>query len=317
MWRARLAAASLALIATSAALESACAEDELKIAVGGRGIGETFVTEVGYKAGLFKRHDLALDIFYTDGGGETQQAVISNSAQVGVASGFLGAIGVFAKGAPVRIIGGSYTGGAQVFWYVPADSPIKSPQDLAGKTVAYSNNGSSTHAGVLALQKHYNIAFKPTPTGNAAATMSGQVDVGWAGAPFGVAELEAGKIRLIMKSSDAPDFDKQTNRVIIANADALKARPDVFARFMRGYRDSLAFIYSTPAGLAAYAAFAKLPEAAAKRALQEFLPLAAVDPDRISGIEEVMADAIAFKFISAPLTKDELAELIQIPERRR
>ena len=315
MWRARLAAASLALIATSAALESACAEDELKIAVGGRGIGETFVTEVGYKAGLFKRHDLALDIFYTDGGGETQQAVISNSAQVGVASGFLGAIGVFAKGAPVRIIGGSYTGGAQVFWYVPADSPIKSPQDLAGKTVAYSNNGSSTHAGVLALQKHYNIAFKPTPTGNAAATMSGQVDVGWAG--VGVAELEAGKIRLIMKSSDAPDLDKQTNRVIIANADALKARPDVFARFMRGYRDSLAFIYSTPAGLAAYAAFAKLPEAAAKRALQEFLPLAAVDPDRISGIEEVMVDAIAFKFISAPLTKDELAELIQIPEPRR
>jgi NitT/TauT family transport system substrate-binding protein len=316
MWRARLAAASFALIATSAALA-----ENLKIAVGGRGIGETFVTEVGYKAGLFKRHDLVLDIFYTDGGGETQQAVISNSAQVGIASGFLGAIGVFAKGAPVRIIGGSYTGGAQVFWYVRADSPIRTPQDLAGKTVAYSNNGSSTHAGVLALQKHYNIAFKPTPTGNAAATMtatmSGQVDVGWAGAPFGVAELEAGKIRLIMKSSDAPDFDKQTNRVIIANADGLKARPEVFARFMRGYRDALAFIYSTPAGLAAYAAFAKLPEAAAKRALQEFLPLAAVDPDRISGIEEVMADAIAFKFISAPLTKDELAELIQIPEPRR
>src|SRR5215813_8105964 len=209
MWRARLAAASLALIATSVAFESLRAEDALKIAVGGRGIGETFVTEVGYKPGLFNRHKLALDIFYTDGGGETQQAVISNSAQVGIASGFLGAIGVFAKRAPVRIIGGSYTGGAQVFWYVPADSPIRTPQDLAGKSVAYSNSGSSTHAGVLALQKHYNIKFKPTPTGNAAATMTatmtGQVDVGWAGAPFGVAELEAGKTRLIMKSSDAPE----------------------------------------------------------------------------------------------------------------
>src|SRR6266511_513930 len=234
MRRARLAAASLAAIATFAALEACRAEDQLKIAVGGRGIGETFVTEVGDKAGLFKRHNLALDIFYTDGGGETQQAVISNSAQVGVASGFLGAIGVFAKGAPVRIIGGSYTGGSQVFWYVPADSPIRSPQDLSGKTVAYSNNGSSTHAGVLALQKHYKINFKPVPTGNAAATMtatmSGQVDVGWAGAPFGVAELEAGKTRLIMKSSDAPDFDKQTSRVIIANADALHARLSRLAR---------------------------------------------------------------------------------------
>src|SRR5919198_3619175 len=108
---ARLAAASLAAIATFAALEAGRAADQLKIAVGGRGIGETFVTEVGDKAGVFKRHNLVLHIFYTDGGGETQQAVISNNAQIGVASGFLGGIGVFPKGAPVRIIGGSYTGG--------------------------------------------------------------------------------------------------------------------------------------------------------------------------------------------------------------
>jgi NitT/TauT family transport system substrate-binding protein len=313
-------AVALAVAAMLGAWDSCLAQDQLKIAVGGRGIGETFVTEVGYKAGLFTKHNLVLDIFYTDGGGETQQAVISNSAQIGVASGFLGAIGVFAKGAPVRVIGGSYTGGSQVFWYVPTDSPIRRVQDLDGKTVAYSNNGSSTHAGVLALQKHYKINFKPTPTGNAAATMtatmSGQVDVGWAGAPFGVAELEAGKTRLIMKSSDAPDFDKQTNRVIIANANELKARPDLVTRFMRGYRDALAWIYATQEGLKAYAAFAKLSEPTAKRALAEFLPPAAVNPDRISGIDEVMADAISFKFITAPLTKEQLAELIQIPERR-
>src|SRR5947209_17908680 len=92
MWRARLAAASLAVVAASAALESARAEEALKIAVGGRGIGETFVTEVGYKAGLFNKHNLMLDVFYTDGGGESQQAVISNSAEIGIASGFLGAI---------------------------------------------------------------------------------------------------------------------------------------------------------------------------------------------------------------------------------
>src|SRR5262249_56400103 len=121
----------------------------------------------------------------------------------------------------------------------PAAHPLMPPAHPAGKPLPYSNNGSSTHAGVLALQKHYNIAFKPTPIGNAAATMtatmSGQVDVGWAGAPFGIAELEAGKTRLIMKSSDAPDFDKQTSRVIIANADELKARPDVFPRFIPRY----------------------------------------------------------------------------------
>jgi NitT/TauT family transport system substrate-binding protein len=316
----RLWATLLAAIFIVAA-DAAPAQDRLKIAVGGRGIGETFITEVGYNAGLFKPHKLELDIFYTDGGGETQQAVISNSAQIGVASGFLGAIGVFAKGGPIRIIGGSYTGGSQVYWYVPAKSPIQKPQDLNGKTVAFSTIGSSTHAGALALQKHYKLNFKPLQTGNAAATltatMTGQVDAGWAGAPFAVADLEAGKIRLIMKSSDAPDFDKQTNRVIIANATELKARPDVIARFMRGYRDSMNWIYSTPEGLKAYAAFAKLSEGTARRALAEFLPLSAVSPDRISGIEEVMVDAVAFKFIAAPLTQAQLDELIRIPERRQ
>jgi len=308
--------ATLALSAL--ATQWAFAQDRLKVAVGGRGIGETFITEVGDNAGYFKKYNLALDIFYTDGGGETQQAIISNSAQVGVGSGFLGAIGVFAKGAPVRIIGGSYTGGSQVYWYVPASSPVRRVQDLEGKTAAYSTNGSSTHAGLLALQKHYKVNFRLMQTGNAAATMtatmSGQVDAGWAGAPFGVAELEAGKTRLIMKSSEAPDFDKQTSRVTIANADDLKARPDVFARYMRGYRDSIAWIYGTPEGLNAYAAFAKLSEETAARALREFLPTSAIDPDRISGVEEVMADAIAFKFIPAPLTPEQLRELIRVPQ---
>src|SRR5262249_60701008 len=73
MWRARLAVAALAIIATSAALESARAEDGLKIAVGGRGIGETFVTRGGLEAGLVHRPNPGLHRFYTHGGGESQQ----------------------------------------------------------------------------------------------------------------------------------------------------------------------------------------------------------------------------------------------------
>ena len=107
--------------------QGALAQDHLKVAVGARGVGETFVPELGQNAaGIFKKHGLTLDVLYTQGGGETQQVVISNSAQVGVGIGFLGTLGVFAKGAPVRVIGSTYTGGNQLFWYVRADSPLKS-----------------------------------------------------------------------------------------------------------------------------------------------------------------------------------------------
>jgi NitT/TauT family transport system substrate-binding protein len=247
--------------------------------------------------------------------------VISNSAQIGVAIGFLGTLGAFAKGAPVRVIGSTYTGGNQLFWYVRADSPIRSLKDAAGKTVAYSTNGSSTHTSVLALKKLTGTDFIPTQTGAAPATytqvMSGQIDVGWAGAPFGVEAVEQGKTRVVAKASDDPVLDRQTIRLLIANAAELAKRPDVFTRFMRAYREALDWVYSTPQGLSAYAKWASISEPTAKRALAEFLPPSAVDPDRISGVDDVMADAVAFKYMPAPLSKQQLDELIQIPERRK
>lgn len=309
-------------VALSALLPwAAGAQDQLKVAVGARGVGETFVPELGQNAGIFKKHGLTLDVLYTDGGGVTQQVVISDSAQIGIANGFLGTLGAFSKGAPLRVIGSTFTGGSQLFWYVRADSAIRSLKDTAGKSVAYSTNGSSTQTAVLALKKLSGVEFNPTQTGAAPATftqvMSGQIDVGWAGAPFGVNEVEKGTIRVVAKASDDPVLDRQTIRLIVANATELAQRPDVFVRFMRAYRETIAWVYATPEGLTAYAQWASISEATAKRALTEFLPRTAVDPDRIAGVDDVMADAVAFKYIPAPLTKQQLDELIQIPERKQ
>jgi NitT/TauT family transport system substrate-binding protein len=311
----------LAVAAILSAAPAAQAQDRLKLAQGGRGVGEAFVPELGQNAGIFKKHGIELDIFYTQGGGETIQIVISGAAHIGGQIGFLGTIGAFAKGAPIRIIGSNFTGGKQLYWYVRADSPIKSLKDAAGKTVSYSTNGSSTHVSVLALKKFTGVDFVPTQTGSAQASytqvMSGQVDVGWAGAPFGVDAVEQGKTRVIAKASDDPVLDRQTIRLMIANSNEMAQRPEVFVRFMRAYREALAWVYSTPEGLRAYAQWASLSEATAQRALAEFLPREAVDPDRISGVDDVMADAVTFKYIPAPLTKAQLDQLIQIPERKQ
>ena len=297
----------VAVAAILSAAQAAQAQDRLKLAQGGRGVGEAFVPELGQNAGIFKKHGIVLDIFYTQGGGETIQIVISGAAHIGGQIGFLGTIGAFAKGAPIRIIGSNFTGGKQLFWYVRVNSPIKSLKDAAGKTVSYSTNGSSTHISVLALKKFTGVDFVPTQTGSAQASytqvMSGQIDVGWAGAPFGVEAVEQGKTRVIAKASDDPVLDRQTIRLMIANSNEMAQRPDVFVRFMRAYREALAWVYSTPEGLRAYAQWASLSEATAQRALAEFLPKEAVDPDRISGVDDVMADAVTFKYIPAPLTK--------------
>jgi NitT/TauT family transport system substrate-binding protein len=298
---------------------SALADDNLKLAVGAPGNWDTCIAEVGQRAGIFKKHGLTLELLYTQGGGETMQAVISGSVDIGVAAGTAAAMGAFSKGAPVRVLAAGATGTSDLYWYVPANSPIKSFRDLDGKTAGYSTTGASTHTTLLALIKHFGVNAKPIGSGAAAVTltqaMSGQIDVGWASPPFGIRELEEGKIRIIARGSDAPSTRDQTVRVHIVNANALAQRKEVFVRFMQAYRESYDFLYSNPQGVKLYAEYGKVSEALATRIRDEFMPKEALQPDRVSGVDAVTQDAITFKVLPTPLSKEQLADFIQIPPR--
>src|SRR5947209_20291466 len=103
--------AAAVLLATVAS-QQAFAADTLKLAIGQRGLWDSSLAEIGTEFGIFAKHGLELQVFYTSGGGETQQAVISGSADIGVSPGTLGVLGAFAKGAPIRIISGEEAGTA-------------------------------------------------------------------------------------------------------------------------------------------------------------------------------------------------------------
>src|SRR5262245_1526205 len=302
-----------------AAAQAASAQDTLKLAVGQRGNWDTSVSELGQRAGIFKKHGLALELLYTQGGGETQQAVISGSVDIGVAAGIMGALSAYSKGAPVRIIGAEATGGADLFWYVPANSPIKTLKDTDGKTIAFSTVGSSTHGIVNAFVKENALKARPTATGGPAATltqvMSGQIDVGWSAPPFGLDLLDQGKIRIIAGGNDAAIFRGQTVRVLITNLQALQSRKAALERYLRAYRETVDWMYSDPAALKHYAEFVGISDAMAKRSRDDFFPKAALDPDRVVGLDVIMPDAVSLKYVAAPLSKEQLAELIQIPPR--
>src|SRR5215475_8049170 len=79
----------------------ASADDLLRLAIGQRGLWDSAIAEIGQAVGIFRRGGLQLEVVYTSGGGETQQAVISGSVDIGVAAGTLGVLGAYAKGAPV------------------------------------------------------------------------------------------------------------------------------------------------------------------------------------------------------------------------
>jgi NitT/TauT family transport system substrate-binding protein len=235
---------------------------------------------------------------------------------VGVGVGTIGVLRAYAKGAPVRVIGASTTGTAN-YWYVQANSPIKTAKDLNGKTIAYWTSNPASRYDVFDLIKQFSLKARPIAIGGATATfnqvMSGHVDVGWAEAPFGVEAIEQGKIRVVARASEVPAIRRDTVRVVITNVDTLQKRKDVLARFMQAYRETIDWMYSDPAALKRYAEFAGVSEAFAQRLRDEFFPKNMLSPDKIVGLDAVMKEAITSRYIQTPLAKGQINELIQIP----
>ncbi|MDP2408759.1 MAG: ABC transporter substrate-binding protein [Pseudolabrys sp.] len=307
--------AGATIIAATLLAVPAMANDTVKMTIGQRGNWDTAIPHLGEKAGIFKKHGITMEMVYTRGSGETVQPVISGNVDLGLAVGTLGAIGYYAKGAPVRIVAAQATGAAD-YWYAKTDSGIKTLKDSKGKTIAYSTNGSSTHSMVLAFIKEYGLDVKPTATGSPPATltsvMSGQVDIGWASPPFGLREIEEGKIQLVARGGDTKIIGGQTIRVIIANTDAIKNRKEVLRRFLKAYAETIDYMYSdNPQVITDYAEFAKITPALAKRVREEFFPKSLLQMTDIKGLDQMLKDAVELKYAPKELTKEQVEDLVQ------
>jgi NitT/TauT family transport system substrate-binding protein len=315
--RARIATslAALALL-----ISPAVAQDTLKIAIGQINNWENQAPTLGEDAGIFRKHNLKVEAFGTQGAGETIQAVISGSADLGAGVGVAGVMRAFTRGAPVRVLLPAFTGTGDLYWYVRADSPIKTLKDAtASNTIAYSTNGSSSNNIVVAFAQELGVKAKPTATGGPPATftqvMTGQIDIGWSAPPFGLKEIKEGKIRIVARGSDIPSLKGQTVRVIIVNANALKEKRDAIMSFAKGYREAVEWLYADPKALEMYSAKVNQPVDLLRESLQEFHPKSAMQTETMADLEGAVKDAVALKFLDAPMTKEQLAEFLQIPPK--
>src|SRR4029078_6108730 len=124
----------------------------------------------------------------------------------------------------------------ELFWWVKADSPIKSLKDADGKTIAFSSPGSSSNLILLTLLKQYGSKAKPTPTGGVpgtyTSTMTGQIDIRWSVVPFALKDVNDGKIRTVLCSSEATELKDQTIRANLASVNSLKTKREAITKFM-------------------------------------------------------------------------------------
>ena len=301
---------------------SAHAEDTLKVVIGQINNWENQAPTLGQDAGIFKKHGLVLENTGTQGAGETIQAVISGSADIGAGVGVAGVMRAYSKGAPLRILAPMFTGTGDIYWYVKTDSKIQSLKDAtADNTIAYSTNGSSSNNIVVAFVNELGAKAKPTATGGPAATftavMSGQVDIGWSVPPLGLQEIKEGKIRIVARGSDVPSLRGQTVRALIVNADSLKTKHDAIMRFMDAYREAVDWMYSDPKAVEMYAVKINRPVDLLKESMAKFQPKETMQSEKFADLDGAIADAVKLKFLEKPLTKEQIAEFLQIPPRKK
>jgi NitT/TauT family transport system substrate-binding protein len=66
-----------------------------------------------------------------------------------------------------------------------------------------------------------------------------------------------------------------------------------------------------------YAAKMKIPVDIVKQSADDFQPKSALQSDHMADMDGIVRDAVKLKFLDKPLTKEQIADFIQIPPRKK
>lgn len=307
----RLAATVLALgLAASPALAQ---QLKIKVAAPHPTIMPSTFAKIAQDLGFFKRENVDVELLWTAGGADAQQATISGSVDLAVQTGLSGILAAIQRGAPVAVAGADMTGASDLFWYVRADKPFKSLADLGPThTVSFSRPGASSETVAKTLLEHFKSKARAVPSGSPPETltqvMSGQIDAGWGTAPLPAAFTE-GKVRIIAKGNDAPKLAGITTRVHAVNTNFLAANRAAVVAFLRAYDKTIDAVYKDPQVIDHAATLLKITPAAARQIIADFFPREAFRIDRIGDLDASIAQAIENKQLRGPLTEAQKAAI--------
>lgn len=276
---------------------------------------------IAQEKGFYRENNLDVDAVFTRGGGENVQAVVSGDAQIGLGTGTLAVIAAVVKKAPIKIAAAEITG-MDAFWYVQGNTPMRKLEDLAGKKVAYSRPGSSSHMAVLAIADQIKAKglkpAEPVSLGGIpevyTAVRTGQADAGWSVAPFQLDLVEKGELRVVIKGDEINAMKEITPRVHFLNNEFAAKNPDAVRGFFKAQQRALDYMFEhkeETAKIWIRRAEMKYPEAAVLKTW-DYYNRAAMTLKPIRGIQATIDDGLRNKFLTQPLTKAEMSSLIDL-----
>ena len=195
--------------------------------------------------GIFAKYGVEVEIANFGGDAKLQQALVSESMDIGVGSG--PSMAFVVKGAPVIAVAAFAGPPNNIGVVVAADSPIKQVADLKGKLMAISTTGSLTEWLTKRLSTHEGWGpdgMKMVSIGDtaqqASAIKAHQVDAFMGGTETGYRLEEAGDGRVLVAMDPyVPHF---VTHVVFARKQLVADNPAVVDRFLKGFFASIAWM---------------------------------------------------------------------------
>jgi NitT/TauT family transport system substrate-binding protein len=201
--------------------------------------------DVGIVAGIFKKHGIDLEIANFGGDARLVQAISANAIDFALGGGPTLAFEV--KGAPMVAVAALANRPRTIMMVVAKDGPVKSEDDLKGRTVSVSTTGSLTYWLTQELSRSHGwgtngikIAPLGTTTAQAAALKTRQVDGVVTESSTVLRLVEEGSGRILVRFGDRiPDFHVH---VVFARKAFADANPEAVRNFLAALFESVQYM---------------------------------------------------------------------------
>ena len=195
---------------------------------------------IAQEAGLFKKHNVGVELLYIPGGSVIIQSIMSGDVKLANMAP-PSAIGAWAKGADLTLIA---SGVDQLLENVVTGPAIKKPADLKGKKIGVSRYGSLTDMALREALRHYKLSPDKDVTilqtgGEAtrfAALTSGAID----GAMLsGDKKVQAEKLgfHVTIDLSELPIYYPVNG--IVASKKFVASNPELARNFLKGWLEGI------------------------------------------------------------------------------
>jgi NitT/TauT family transport system substrate-binding protein len=201
--------------------------------------------DVGLAAGIFKRHGIDLEI--ANFGGDARLVQAMSAGAIDVAFGGGPTIAFEVKGAPMLAVAALANRPATIMLAVAKNGPVKSEEDLKGRTVSVSTAGSLTYWLAEELSRSHGwgtdgikIAPLGTTTAQAAALKTRQVDGVVTETSTVLRLVEEGTGRILVRFGERiAEFHVH---VVFARKALIEGNPEALRNFIKAVLESVQYM---------------------------------------------------------------------------